>query len=257
MVFTSAMWVGLTAAMTVAALPHLGRAGRPGVLLVASLMHMVLLSAIAWGRIARRRRVPADNVDLGQRLAMTGYLHTLVGVSAALSLLGHSDLSADDGLRVLVMPISAALGTSFVGWWMGTEMQRGRWSTEPLATVTTDLEPTLAELSAVLKGLTAEVRTCDGCVRAMTGALTAALGEITRAAERAAAAATGVQTSAEALEVPLRASAALVRRLGEDLGETAGVAAEMRSELQALHQAIRNADALLAQILDDRTDRAA
>lgn len=122
-IFGISMWLGLGVALYIALMPVFGMIWHPTLLLGLSLGHLVFLSVIAWLKVWGKK---ADNVDIGSRLATTGYLHTLIGTCAAL--VAAADFSGDvNEIQQIIKPIGAALGTSIIGWWMGKEIQRSVW----------------------------------------------------------------------------------------------------------------------------------
>jgi hypothetical protein len=121
------MWLGLGIALSIALMPVFGMIWYPTVLLVFSLSHMVFLSVIAWMQVWKKN---VDNVDIGGRIATTGYIHTLIGTCAALVATAGFDGSNLNDMQQIIKPIGAALGTSIIGWWMGNEIQRAVWGKE-------------------------------------------------------------------------------------------------------------------------------
>jgi len=114
------MWLGLGTALYIALMPVFGMDWYPTLLLEISLGHMILLSIIAWVQVWRKT---ADNVDIGSRVATTGYIHTLIGTCAALVAAAGFDGGNLNEIQQIIKPIGAALGTSIIGWWMGNEIQ--------------------------------------------------------------------------------------------------------------------------------------
>ena len=73
----------------------------------------VLILAIMGFRIQKSK----DRAAAGLRVQTSGYLHTLIGFSAALFQLDPENL-----LETIVVPLSYALFTSIVGWCLGGEL---------------------------------------------------------------------------------------------------------------------------------------
>jgi len=118
--FGVVMWLGLGTALSIALMSVFGMDWYPTLLLEISLGHMILLSIIAWIQVWRKK---SDNVDIGSRVATTGYIHTLIGTCAALIAAAGFDGSNLNEIQQIIKPIGAALGTSIIGWWMGNEIQ--------------------------------------------------------------------------------------------------------------------------------------
>ena len=114
------MWLGLSMALGIALMPIIGIKWMPDLLLGLSLSHIISLSIIAWIKVFVEK---IDNVDIGNRLATTGYVHTLIGTCAALIAVADFDGSNMSDIQQMIKPIGAALGTSIIGWWMGNEIQ--------------------------------------------------------------------------------------------------------------------------------------
>ena len=73
-------------------------------------------------------KIPSDRMYAGERIQTAGYLHTLIGFSFALILLGtgNIELSQLDNLQQLLLPMGSALGTSIIGWLFGGEIAGGK-----------------------------------------------------------------------------------------------------------------------------------
>jgi hypothetical protein len=116
--------------------------------LIVSLGHMVVLSVLG---VLHVKRVPQDNLDIGSRIATMGYLHTLLGITSALIVVGQLNMNTEsatmmDEIRKMLMPIGSALTTSIIGWAIGKELQRDNWGDDK-----TDLD--MSELDIALKDL--------------------------------------------------------------------------------------------------------
>ncbi len=59
--------------------------------------------------------------QVGNRIQTAGYLHTLIGFSSALILLG-TDQTGQGNLNDVLYPLGSALSTSIVGWLLGGEI---------------------------------------------------------------------------------------------------------------------------------------
>ena len=95
-------------------------------------------------------KVPANSLELGSLIAMSGYLHTLIGVSAAIAALTGGIFQGDssntqefNGMLAVALGTATSLLTSVVGWWAGKEFQCERWRPVELTDSTYSL--TLAE----------------------------------------------------------------------------------------------------------------
>ena len=67
---------------------------------------------------------PSERMYAGERIQTAGYLHTLMGFSVAISLLGtgHIEVAQLDNLQKLLLPMGSALLTSIIGWLFGSEI---------------------------------------------------------------------------------------------------------------------------------------
>lgn len=74
--------------------------------------HVIYLAFLGW-----KMTNPADKLGAGLRVQTAGYLHTLVGFTAALFQLNPNDL-----LNSIIGPLSYALLTSVFGWLFGGEL---------------------------------------------------------------------------------------------------------------------------------------
>ncbi len=154
MIFTTAIWGGLLSALILAFGPLLGMKTRPTELLILSMVHMVILTFIAWINILGRK---GDHIDIGIRLSTTGYVHTLIGTCAAL--ISAASFKGDiHEIQEIINPIGSALGTSIIGWSMGKEMQRAVWSAEKEEIGYQDeLENSFREFSAQIRRLSSRL----------------------------------------------------------------------------------------------------
>ena len=69
-------------------------------------------------------KMPSERMYAGERIQTAGYLHTLMGFSVALILLGTGsiDVAQLDNLQKLLLPMGSALLTSIIGWLFGSEI---------------------------------------------------------------------------------------------------------------------------------------
>ncbi|TPX27010.1 hypothetical protein ACRYJJ_00030 [Cylindrospermopsis raciborskii G7] len=81
-------------------------------ILVFGVGHVVFLAIMGF-----KIQKPKDRATAGLRVQTAGYLHTLIGFSAALFQLDPENL-----LETIVVPLSYALFTSIVGWCLGGEL---------------------------------------------------------------------------------------------------------------------------------------
>ena len=97
-----------------------------GVLFLAvGIQHMVILVILGFLAIINERD---DNIEVGNRVATMGYLHTLIGTSVALimtSKFGGAEMI--EHIDAIIAPIGSALITSIIGWAFGKEMERERY----------------------------------------------------------------------------------------------------------------------------------
>ncbi|NEW60283.1 hypothetical protein GSY74_03215, partial [Sulfurovum sp. bin170] len=97
-----------------------------GVLFLAvGIQHMVMLVILGFFAIFNERD---DNIEVGNRVATMGYLHTLIGTSVALimtSKFGGAEMI--EHIDTIIAPIGSALITSIIGWAFGKEMERERY----------------------------------------------------------------------------------------------------------------------------------
>ena len=88
-------------------------------LLIEGIVHLFLLVYLGY-KIKR----PSERMYAGERIQTAGYLHTLMGFSVAISLLGtgHIEVAQLDNLQKLLLPMGSALLTSIIGWLFGSEI---------------------------------------------------------------------------------------------------------------------------------------
>lgn len=121
--------------------------------LIVSLSHMLLLALLGFSHVKKNAR---DNLDVGSRIATMGYLHTLLGVTSALIVVGQLEADVQavitvDEIRKLLMPVGSALTTSIVGWAVGKELQRDSWGMRIAEAVNPDLDASLQDLVGYLR----------------------------------------------------------------------------------------------------------
>jgi archaellum component FlaC len=97
-----------------------------GILFLAvGIQHMIALVLLGFFAIIKERD---DNIEVGNRVATMGYLHTLIGTSVALimtSKFGGAEMI--EHIDTIISPIGSALITSIIGWAFGKEMERERY----------------------------------------------------------------------------------------------------------------------------------
>ena len=151
--FTILMWLGLSIALGLALEPVLAFESQANLLLEISIGHMILLSIMAWTIVLSKK---GDNIEIGSRLGTTGYLHTLIGTSAALIAASSFDGNNPNEIQQIIQPIGAALGTSIIGWWMGKEIQRSVWNTKKETKKTSyyeEVEKSFRQLASSVRNL--------------------------------------------------------------------------------------------------------
>ena len=95
------------------------------IFMAIGIQHMVLLVGLGFFSIISERD---DNIEVGNRVATMGYLHTLIGTSVALimtSKFGGAEMI--EHIDTIISPIGSALITSIIGWAFGKEMERERY----------------------------------------------------------------------------------------------------------------------------------
>lgn len=93
--------------------------------LAVGVQHMVILVILGFLAIFKERD---DNIEVGNRVATMGYLHTLIGTSVALIMtakFGGAEMI--EHIDTIISPIGSALITSIIGWAFGKEMERERY----------------------------------------------------------------------------------------------------------------------------------
>ncbi len=93
--------------------------------LAVGIQHMLILVVLGFLAIFKERD---DNIEVGNRVATMGYLHTLIGTSVALimtSKFGGAEMI--EHIDDIIAPIGSALITSIIGWAFGKEMERERY----------------------------------------------------------------------------------------------------------------------------------
>jgi hypothetical protein len=94
-----------------------------GLFLLVGIQHMVVLVVLGFFAIRER----ADNVEVGNRIATMGYLHTLIGTSVALILTAKYGSEVIEHVENIIAPIGSSLLTSIIGWAFGKEMEREKY----------------------------------------------------------------------------------------------------------------------------------
>ena len=88
-------------------------------LLIEGICHLAIL--IYWGW--RKIKDPSEKVYAGERIQTAGYLHTLIGFTFAISLLGMGkEVNNAEDFYDLLFPMGSALLTSIIGWLLGGEI---------------------------------------------------------------------------------------------------------------------------------------
>jgi methyl-accepting chemotaxis protein len=72
-------------------------------------------------------REKEDNIEIGNRVATMGYLHTLIGTSVALIMTAHYGSEVIEHVESIIAPIGSSLITSIIGWAFGKEMERDKY----------------------------------------------------------------------------------------------------------------------------------
>lgn len=95
------------------------------IFLVIGIQHMLILVVLAFFAIIKERE---DNIEMGNRVATMGYLHTLIGTSVALIMTSKfGGMEMIEHIDSIIAPIGSALITSIIGWAFGKEMERERY----------------------------------------------------------------------------------------------------------------------------------
>ncbi len=85
-------------------------------LLIEGILHIVFLSV--WGFISKST---SFKIYAGERIQTAGYLHTLIGFSVAITLLGTGSINIEQK-ETWLAPMGSALVTSILGWLLGGEI---------------------------------------------------------------------------------------------------------------------------------------
>ena len=88
----------------------------PGFLLAEGCLHLICLVILG---IASKS--PSLKLYAGERIQTAGYLHTLIGFSVAIGLVGTKTITINN-VQELLTPMSSALWTSIIGWLCGSEI---------------------------------------------------------------------------------------------------------------------------------------
>ncbi len=119
----------------------------PGELLGISLLHMTCIIIV--GLFTKKQ----DKAIVGENIQTAGYLHTLIGFSAAIIALREDGQKGFEIGRMLI-PLASALSTSIIGWFIGSEIER--WGTSE------DIQTRLVEVEEELKLFTRKFRIAYG-----------------------------------------------------------------------------------------------
>jgi len=93
--------------------------------LAVGIQHMLILVVLGFFAIIKERD---DNIEVGNRVATMGYLHTLIGTSVALIMTSkYGGAEMIEHIDSIIAPIGSALITSIIGWAFGKEMERERY----------------------------------------------------------------------------------------------------------------------------------
>ncbi|NES18976.1 MAG: hypothetical protein F6K41_08615 [Symploca sp. SIO3E6] len=89
-------------------------------LLIEGICHLAIL--IYWGYF--RIRDSPGKIYAGERIQTAGYLHTLIGFTLAICLLGTGaiEINEAEDFSDLLLPMGSALVTSIIGWSLGGEI---------------------------------------------------------------------------------------------------------------------------------------
>jgi len=127
MLFSTIWWFGFVVAIALMIGLYLGVTfiqQYVGVLfLVVGVQHMVVLVVLGFFAIRERE----DNIEIGNRVATMGYLHTLIGTSVALIMTAHYGSEVIEHVESIIAPIGSSLITSIIGWAFGKEMERDKY----------------------------------------------------------------------------------------------------------------------------------
>jgi len=93
--------------------------------LAIGIQHMLILVVVGFFAILKEHD---DNIEVGNRVATMGYLHTLIGTSVALIMTSkYGGAEMIEHIDSIIAPIGSALITSIIGWAFGKEMERDRY----------------------------------------------------------------------------------------------------------------------------------
>jgi len=93
--------------------------------LAVGIWHMIILVVLGFFAILKEHD---DNIEVGNRVATMGYLHTLIGTSVALIMTAQfGGAEMIEHIDTIISPIGSALITSIIGWAFGKEMERERY----------------------------------------------------------------------------------------------------------------------------------
>ena len=91
--------------------------------LLVGIQHMIILVVLGFFAIKER----ADNIEVANRIATMGYLHTLIGTSVALILTAKYGSAVIEHVENIIAPIGSSLLTSIIGWAFGKELERDKY----------------------------------------------------------------------------------------------------------------------------------
>jgi len=91
--------------------------------LLVGIQHMIILVILGFFAI----KEGADNIEVANRIATMGYLHTLIGTSVALILTAKYGSEVIEHVENIIAPIGSSLLTSIIGWAFGKEMERDKY----------------------------------------------------------------------------------------------------------------------------------
>jgi methyl-accepting chemotaxis protein len=94
-----------------------------GLFLLVGVQHMIVLVILGFFAIREKE----DNIEIGNRVATMGYLHTLIGTSVALIMTAHYGSEVIEHVESIIAPIGSSLITSIIGWAFGKEMERDKY----------------------------------------------------------------------------------------------------------------------------------
>lgn len=115
-------------------------------ILSVSLGHMIVLVCLGFSSYKFIRS------DFGSRIQTAGYLHTLIGFSAALLKISEIDPS-DFKMVSILAPIGSALTTSIIGWLFGGEIYSKFKDEDDKKSLQTEFERITAEIDGFITHL--------------------------------------------------------------------------------------------------------